>query len=352
MRSKGTSPQDEGGSRALKVKWLWPLFILAIWVTAACEQQGELSSTSGQADQGSLRTEVERGPVKLTVELIPGKPRLSDEPTLTITVNAADGVKVTKPPFGKFLGGFLIRDFQEPLPEIRGGRQIIRQVYRLEPTTVGKQFISPIPMTFEDLRPEGDGQMHTIETEALSVEVTSMVDAEVPSLANLKPPAGPMELANTSTTIWWIWALAGMLGLAAVAWLVARRRRVAESPQFSPAELAYLELQKLLEDDPISHGDFKTYYVELTAIVRRYIERTTGIRAPEQTTAEFLQEVQRHNAFDQEERVRLKAFLESADLVKFAAFEPAKEDIEVSFERAKEFMQLTQAVQHSLEAAV
>ena len=37
--------------------------------------------------------------------------------------------------------------------------------------------------------------------------------------------------------------------------------------------------------------EFALYYMELTAVVRRYIERTTGVRAPEQTTEEFLHEV-------------------------------------------------------------
>ena len=82
------------------------------------------------------------------------------------------------------------------------------------------------------------------------------------------------------------------------------------------------------------------FYVELTAVVRRYIERTTGILAPEQTTEEFLVEISRKETFRPEERGRLKHFLESADLVKFAAHEPRKEDLEESFERAKVFVGL------------
>ena len=39
-----------------------------------------------------------------------------------------------------------------------------------------------------------------------------------------------------------------------------------------------------LSHSGLADSDVKRFYVELTAIVRRYIERTTGIRAPEQTT--------------------------------------------------------------------
>ena len=82
------------------------------------------------------------------------------------------------------------------------------------------------------------------------------------------------------------------------------------------------------------------YFVELTAIVRRYIERTTGIHAPEQTTEEFLREISRANTFGREENERLKDFLESADLVKFAAYRPRREDIQESFQRAEVFIGL------------
>jgi hypothetical protein len=88
--------------------------------------------------------------------------------------------------------------------------------------------------------------------------------------------------------------------------------------------------------------DVKSYYVELTAIVRRYIERTTGIRAPEQTTEEFLREVSRCSSplpkGEGMNNFRLKDFLESADLVKFAAHRPRREDILESFRRAEIFI--------------
>jgi hypothetical protein len=125
----------------------------------------------------------------------------------------------------------------------------------------------------------------------------------------------------------------------AAVWLVRRRRRAEPERQFTPQELAYLELQQLVESE-LSVRDVKLFYVELTGIVRRYIERTTGIHAPEETTEEFLRELQAGTVFGGGERERLAAFLESADLVKFAALEPAARDVEETFERAKRFIGL------------
>ena len=288
--------------------------------------------------QDAVRTEVERGPVKVIVELVPARPRLSDEPTLTITIEAAEGVKVTPPPFGGSVGGFLVRDFREPLPEVRDGLQIIRQIYRLEPVGSGEQVILPIPVKFND------GKDHVVETESLVVRVTSMVGDEVPTLAALRGPAGPVALEGGGGGAWIAVALIGAVaaaGVGIVAW--RRRRRPAdEAPRPSPTELAHLELQKLLEDNPLDRGDYQTFYVELTGVVRRFIERTTGLRAPEQTTEEFLRVMQSHPAFGEAKKRGLKAFLESADLVKFAGVTPSKDDVEAGFRRAREFVGLAQ----------
>jgi hypothetical protein len=118
------------------------------------------------------------------------------------------------------------------------------------------------------------------------------------------------------------------------------RRQASEADvPLSPKELAWLELERLVQQN-LAQKDVKLFYVELTGVIRRYIERSTGVRAPEQTTEEFLSQISRHTSFAAEESDRLKAFLESADLVKFAAQEPRAEDIEEAFERAKVFIGL------------
>jgi hypothetical protein len=280
--------------------------------------------------------------VRVSVEVEPAEARLSDEPTLTLTIDAERGVKVEPPPFGESLGEFLIRDFREPLPEVRGQREILRKVYTLEPTRTGQLQIDPIAVSFTDERPGQDGKQHQLETEAVTVKVTSVLGSDVPSLDQLEALAQPVELpAGGSAILWWLLAglaLAGSIGgLAGWRWLA--RRRVAPEHQYTPQELAYIELERLIESDLIRQ-DVKQFYVELTGIVRRYIERTTGVHAPEQTTEEFLREISAGNVFPASDRERLRSFLESADLVKFAAYEPRSADLEETFERAKSFLGL------------
>ena len=77
----------------------------------------------------------------------------------------------------------------------------------------------------------------------------------------------------------------------------------------------------------------------MSGIVRRFIENASGVRAPEQTTEEFLREISgTAELFDDLAQQRLKRFLESADLVKFAAFQPAENDVADAYRRAERFV--------------
>ena len=121
-------------------------------------------------------------------------------------------------------------------------------------------------------------------------------------------------------------------------WLWRRRKHPEViQPQRSPREIAEEALSDLEQSD-LSQSDVKQFYVDLTGIVRRYLEQTTGVRAPEETTEEFLRDISNHNAFGVEVRRRLQEFLISADLVKFAGHQPLPEDVITALERARRFV--------------
>jgi hypothetical protein len=330
--------------RSQLYEFLRPSFVVIIIALLifilGCGQKSE-NYQSPAAEKNPARSVVERGPVKVIAEVQPAKAQLSDEPVLTLTIDYESGVHIEKPPFGTSLGNFVIRDFHEPMPKTRNGREIMQQVYTLEPMQTGKLLIDPISVTFTDLRPKGDEKTHTITTEALNIEISSMVGDNVPSLASLRPSAGPLDLPTYGSVIAWSIVVI-CIALAIMGWFTRRhfqRKQVAAAIVLTPEEMARLELEKLSRSG-LAETDVVQFYVELTAVVRRYIERTTGIRAPEQTTEEFLREISRANTFNRETNERLRNFLESADLVKFAAHRPRTEDIAEGFSRAKIFIGL------------
>lgn len=298
-----------------------------------------------------LTSEIVRGPVTLNLSLSPGKPGLSDEPELTVTVTAEDGVDVTMPPFGASVGEFLIRDFHEPLAKTSNGRQILQQVYTLEPLTSGTLLLQPMEVQFVDNRTKNDGTTHTVVSDPMKVEVSTIHGDAVPSLLNLKPAEQPVSLPEPAAAARWWWLVGGVVlalgGLVVLAkWIRSEPRPEIRTPQ----ELANEEMEELLKGD-LADADVKEFFVRLTGVVRRYIERSTGVRAPEQTTEEFLREATKTGLFEESNRTKLRSFLESADLVKFAGFRPDTEAINTSVQRARQFVNLSLATPNAQEAS-
>ena len=137
---------------------------------------------------------------------------------------------------------------------------------------------------------------------------------------------------------------AGCLVLGAVVvgfliWFAIRyiARRVKEH-RMSPIERAWVELDRLLKKGLPGRGRYKDFYVELTMVVRRYVQRKYGIKAPHLTTEEFFAELAKSNNQTIEQSNNLRRFLESADLVKFAGVEATPEMADEATDSAKGYL--------------
>ena len=100
---------------------------------------------------------------------------------------------------------------------------------------------------------------------------------------------------------------------------------------------ALLESQARVLDD----AEVDAWFVELSAIVRRYLEGRYQVRAPELTTEEFLQEARRAAGLSAEHRDLLTAFLERCDRVKFAGYRPDAEESLATLKAARAFVEDT-----------
>ena len=110
----------------------------------------------------------------------------------------------------------------------------------------------------------------------------------------------------------------------------------------SPIERAWVELDRLLKKGLPGRGRYKDFYVELTMVVRRYVQRKYGIRAPHMTTDEFLRE-----CGEDETRVvdtaSLRRFLENADMVKFAGVEATPQMADEATDSARDSLKADSA---------
>ncbi|MBO7722032.1 MAG: hypothetical protein J6T01_06470 [Kiritimatiellae bacterium] len=133
-------------------------------------------------------------------------------------------------------------------------------------------------------------------------------------------------------------ALAALAALVAGVWLGVRylARRVREH-RMSPIERAWAELARLLKKGLPGRGRYKDFYVELTMVVRRYVQRKYGVNAPHLTTEEFLRSERLRGALGG--RIAgLGGFLESADMVKFAGVDATPEMADEATEAARRYL--------------
>jgi len=154
-----------------------------------------------------------------------------------------------------------------------------------------------------------------------------------------EPVTGEMECDPKKDLPPLSWKLVGWIALVLLAlaaavsavWFGIRYavRRVKEH-RMSPIERAWAELDRLLKKGLPGRGRYKDFYVELTMVVRRYIQRKYGISAPHMTTEEFLRTAKPSDD--------LRRFLESADLVKFAGVDATPDMADDATESARRYL--------------
>ena len=157
---------------------------------------------------------------------------------------------------------------------------------------------------------------------------------------------GPIDLPGQYL---WIWILLGILLLAGLAYLaywffIKRPLNNVERKRLTPWELAYKQLEGLLDRDLPRSGKIKEFYSELADIVRLYIEGRFELNAPDMTTEEFFEIIKKEEKLNVDHRHLLQGFLNCCDLVKFAKYGPSRNEIDESTRLAKKFVDETRII--------
>jgi hypothetical protein len=191
-----------------------------------------------------------------------------------------------------------------------------------------------------------DGQAVSGVGQPMSVTVASVLPAETAGL-DIKAPKPLIRRLS----VWFGLLLAAAAAGGIAAWALTRRRPVQTAPRQSPAAIARHALRELQRAQLPEQGRHDDYYQRLSAIVRRYVEAEFGLRAPEMTTEEFLQEAARSAALSVSHRQLMRQFLEQSDLVKFARYQPSRTEADEAFAAAERFLNETQPTSGPAAAA-
>ena len=181
---------------------------------------------------------------------------------------------------------------------------------------------------------------------ALAVRRTPLVVAgflcdALPILSNaavddIRDIRGPRPVASP----WLVWTLIGGALLAAilayVAWRRIKRRR--KAPETSDLELALarLDAARVL----MQPGRARAFSIEVSAVVREYIERRFRVMAAHRTTDEFLHDLVQSAAPGlAAHQETLGEFLQSCDLAKFGGWNLDIDQMGTMLENARRFIQ-------------
>ena len=318
---------------------------IGLLLAACTESSVDSTPPTPEPDDGeALSAQTREGPVLATVTLTPAEPRLGDALVLTLAVQAEAQVAVQMPAFGDALGRFDIVDFTPHEEATEESGQLKSQRYTLQAPMSGPQRIPRLRIEFLD---ERDGQTASAPRELLTDELGFNVASVLPKGeigTELRPARLALaELQGPWLQRHWAWlaaALAVLIGAAAgvVLWL----RRAEQRARLTAYDRALARLQRLERRGLPKQAQLDGWYVELSDIVRRYIEGRFGLRAPELTTEEFLLEAGRSAEISKPHCELLSAFLERCDRVKFARYNPGGDsESQEALDLARRFLRET-----------
>jgi hypothetical protein len=149
----------------------------------------------------------------------------------------------------------------------------------------------------------------------------------------------------------WYWIVLPLLAIALIGgfiWYMASRPKIEPvikmvKPVVAPDVIAINKLNELRDKKLWQQEQVKLYYVELSDIVREYLEKRFVIKTHEKTSDEIFAGL-KHMDITDDNRNKLKQILVLADLVKFAKEKPLPAENEQSLEIALDFVVSTKQV--------
>jgi hypothetical protein len=274
------------------------------------------------------------------IDAVPEKVDVARDFYVTVTIKTPKGIPAVNPDLRDRFQGFQIaEDFaEEPVVDKDGETTSVTR-WRLVPEPAAKKYcLAPFVV-------------NTFYTKSVLFEPPSKRETVTGEMeVNPKKDLPPLSWKLVGLIVAF---LAGLVLIVATIWFVVRKiKEMVRIHRMSPIERAYHELGILLKKGLPGRGFFKDFYVELTMVVRRYIERRHGVKAPNLTTDEFLRAAQDSSAFTEDVVEQLKKFLESADLVKFAGVQATPLMADDATQRARNYLDTDSKIKDASERKV
>lgn len=277
---------------------------------------------------------------------------IGDVINYSVMVTRDENVECLMPSAAENLGMFEIRDYEILETRMVDGQAVEQIDYAISTFDTGEYVIPELAINY---RVQGDSSWQTIVTEPHEIMVESLNPDEAGDIRDIKPPLTPPKDYRRLI----LFALSGLLLLAAILFIIYYRKRTREGKSLIPRrskpprpahEVALAALQRLQQSDLLATGKIKEYYTELANIVRQYIEGRFYIFAREMTTTQLVNTM-REQSLPEKDVEKVNGILAKSDLVKFAKLEPSADDSRAALELAFDYIDDTKLVFDDAEQA-
>ncbi len=261
--------------------------------------------------------------------------RVGDQAFLTLIAWHPDDARLVPPDLdrGKELVLYDVNTTTQPL---RGGRARTTIRYNLTSFVLGEHAMLTTAVTFAR---SGNVVFSTNLPPLVLTTRSALTNDNVTWQEATRLVEWPSAFPRWAVVLFAAAVLAGLAGI--LLRRTIRRREIPAAPPPPPHQVALEALGRLRAKGWIEQRIIEPYYVELSGIVRSYLEGRFGLRAPERTTDEFLREAAASQLLDADQQERVRLFLEQADLVKFARHEPVPETMRAADAAAEKLVRET-----------
>ncbi len=246
---------------------------------------------------------------------------VGDRIEVMVTVDAPSNAQVVWPD-SLDLSPFEVVSARALPPQAAGDRTQTSIVLSLTAFELGELEIPSFDVTVM----ASNGSREVIPTDRYGVEVVSVGADDTGDIRDIR---GPVSIAvSVIRLVLWGLLLVALVVAALWAlrrWRASRRGEQAAKPGPPPRpahELALEALQRVESSPMLERGQVKEYHIEVSDILRRYVEARFRVPALEMTTGEVLGGLAK-TGVGAEFRSGLQRLLDQCDMVKFAKVRPS-----------------------------
>jgi len=170
-------------------------------------------------------------------------------------------------------------------------------------------------------------------------------------ITDIKPiEDAPMTFKEFFSRFWWIFVIVILGIIAFFVYKYFKNKPKSEAPIFSkpkpkiPAHVIALQKLEELKKQELHKKNLKTFYTEMSNIIRNYIEDRFKIPALEQITTEIINDFNKTEFANNDMNNKLQELLSLSDMVKFAKDKPDDYKNEMMIEYAFSFINYTKEI--------